>query len=112
MQPSYRFTWVLPDGTERVVDGYRQFNVLAHAELEELLIPQKCGGQAECGTCRVRVLSGEMTQLRGEEAELIERHAKRFTDSERLACQCRPRSDVRIEILAVCPPDLRDVEAQ
>jgi hypothetical protein len=38
------------------------------------------------------------------------RHAKRFRQGERLACQARPLGDVVLEVLAMIPPDLRDIE--
>ena len=108
--PDYRLRWRLPDGSVREASAYGRINVLAHAEMEEIALPQACGGQAECGTCRVRVISGELTAVRGEEHELMTRHAKRFRDGERLACQARPRSDLEIEVLAMMPEDLRDVD--
>jgi len=110
MKPDYRLTWVLPSGERREVDAYRPLNLLAHAELIELDLPQRCGGQAECGTCRVRILAGDVSGARGDEVELTTRHRKRFGDRERLACRARPLSDVTVEVLAVVPPDLRDVD--
>ncbi|PIE19816.1 MAG: hypothetical protein CSA66_02075 [Proteobacteria bacterium] len=101
-------TFVLPDGGRVELDGYGRLNLLAHAEMIELELPQKCGGQAECGTCRVRVLEGEVTPPTPDERDLSERHARRFADGERLACRARPRGDVVAELLALTPPDLRD----
>ena len=111
MIPDGRLTFVLPGGAREETDAYGRLNVLAHAEMIELDLPQKCGGQAECGTCRVRVVAGECTPARGDEAELMARHAGRFAAHERLACQVRPRGDLVVEILALGPPDLRDLEA-
>ncbi len=108
-EPDYRLTWVLPDGARVEGPAWGKLNLLAHADTHDLELPQACGGHAECGTCRVRVVAGEMTPVRHEEAELVQRHAKRFRDRERLACQARPRSDSVVEILAIAPPDLRDV---
>lgn len=110
MTPEHRITWVLPDGRRETCDGYPRINLLAHAEMIELELPQTCGGQAECGTCRVRVVEGECTPARGDEVELTTRHAKRFAAGERLSCRARPRSDLVVEVLAVMPPDLRDLE--
>jgi len=109
MKPEHRITFVLPGGERVVCDGYPRLNLLAHAEMIELELPQKCGGQAECGTCRVRLHEGECTPARGDEVDLMTRHRSRFRDGERLACRARPRSDVVAEILAMMPPDLRDV---
>ncbi|MCC6623183.1 MAG: (2Fe-2S)-binding protein [Deltaproteobacteria bacterium] len=108
--PELTITWRLPDGSDLTGPGWHKLNLLAHADTHDLDLPQACGGHAECGTCRVRVLSGELTPVRHEEAELVRRHARRFRDRERLACQARPRSDCTIEILAIIPPDLRDLD--
>jgi len=108
--PEYRITWRLPDGSERTGPAWGKLNLLAHADTHDLDLPQACGGHAECGTCRVRVLAGELTPVRHEEAELVRRHAKRFRDRERLACRARPRSDCVVEVLAMVPPDLREIE--
>ena len=109
MTPEFRIAFVLPDGERVECDGYARLNLLAHAEMIELELPQTCGGQAECGTCRVRVIAGEATPPTGDEHELRDRHAKRFRDRERLSCRARPKSDMVVEVLAVMPPDLRDV---
>jgi ferredoxin len=108
--PEYTITWRLPDGGELRGPAWGKLNLLAHADTHDLELPQACGGHAECGTCRVRVVDGLVTPARHEETELVKRHAKRFRDRERLACQARPRSDLLIEVLAWVPPDLRDVE--
>lgn len=109
MTPELELTFVLPSGERVVCDGYPRLNLLAHAEMIELELPQTCGGQAECGTCRVRVLSGEATPATGDEVMLRARHKRRFRDRERLGCRARPLSDMVVEVLAVMPPDLRDV---
>ena len=111
MQPEFRITWCLPDGTTLETDGFGVLNLLGHADTYDLEIPQKCGGQAECGTCRVRIESGEVTPCQGDERHLIERHASRFSDGERLSCRARPRSDCTVRVLALMPPDLRDFES-
>lgn len=106
----YTITWQLPDGTTLDGPAWGKLNLLAHADTHDLDLPQACGGHGECGTCRVRVVLGELTPVRHEEATLMQRHHKRFKDRERLACQARPRSDMTIAVLAIVPPDLRDVE--
>lgn len=110
MEPSHRITWVLPTGERVEADAYRPLNLLGHAELKALRLPQACGGQAECGTCRVKVLAGAVTPIGPDERELRERYPRRFADQERLACRARPRSDLVVELLRVRPPDLRDAE--
>ncbi|MFO0750923.1 MAG: 2Fe-2S iron-sulfur cluster-binding protein [Myxococcota bacterium] len=109
-RPEYEITWRLPDGGEVRGPAWGKLNLLGHADTHDLDLPQACGGHGECGTCRVRVVAGELTPIRHEEAALMARHAKRFRGGERLACQARPRSDVTIEVLAIIPPDLRELE--
>lgn len=101
-------TWHLPDGTERTTAGWSKLNLLGIADTFDLELPQACGGHGECGTCRVRILSGLLTPIRHEESELMRKHRKRFRNDERLSCQCRPLGDVHVVVLAQMPPDLRD----
>lgn len=110
--PELTITWRLPDGTTLSTPGWTKLNLLAHADTYDLELPQACGGHGECGTCRVRIASGELTPVRHEEATLMTRHHKRFQKGERLACQARPRGDVVVEVLAMVPPDLRDLEEE
>jgi ferredoxin len=106
-----RIQWHLPDGSVMEAPGWTRLNLLACADTVDLDIPQACGGHAECGTCRVRLLSGELTPSRIEEQDLMRKFPRRFQAHERLACQTRPRGDVALAVLAVRPPDLREVEA-
>ena len=110
MEPELSITWQLPDGSTLETPGWTKLNLLAHADTYDLELPQSCGGHGECGTCRVRVVAGELTPIRHEEGTLMTKHAKRFRQGERLACQARPRGDVVVQVLAMAPPDLRDVE--
>ncbi len=110
MEPSYRLTWIFADGSIQTVAAYRQLNILAHAEIYEVKVPQACGGQAECGTCRFVLRSGTLTQPPPDERALTENFPKAFEPNERLACMARPRSDVAVELLRVRPPDLRELE--
>ena len=108
MKPVGTMTWVFSDGHRRVTAAYSQFNVLGHAEIFEIPIPQACGGQAECGTCRVRILSGQMTPAFGEEQELRQNHRTVFADDERLGCRARPLGDVVVVLRAGMSSDFRD----
>ena len=109
MDSSYRIRWVRPGHEEPLeTEGYRPLNLLGHADYFDLVLPQACGGQAECGTCRVKILEGEVTGVLGDERELMERYPKRFREGERLACRARPRSDLVVQLLAKQPKDLRE----
>ena len=112
MKPSYRLTWRFADGTEKTVAAYRQLNILAHAEVYDIRLPQACGGQADCGTCRIRLVAGTLTPPPPDERDLTTNFPKAFREDERLACMSRPRSDVVIELLKVKPPDLRDLTGE
>ncbi len=107
MEPSYTITWKLADGSVKETHGYRQLNVLGHAEVFEIPMRQVCGGQAECGTCRIVVEEGTFTEQTGPERTLMESHKKSFKPGERLACQARPRSDAVIRTPKVKSRDLR-----
>ncbi len=53
-----------------------------------------CGGTGACGTCRVRVVAGEVSPPTEAERESV-------TEGLRLACQVRVWGDVRVDV----PPD-------
>lgn len=62
------------------------------------MITALCGGCCICGTCRVRVLSGDPGPMGPDEAHL--RRQLDITDPAiRLACQMRPATGLRVEII-------------
>src|SRR5512143_726682 len=58
-----------------------------------------CGGTGTCATCRVRVMSGELTHVTANEE--FELSAYNLKAGYRLACQAKPLSAVRLDI----PPE-------
>lgn len=102
-----RLRW-LPDGEEQ--DAIEELSLVVHAMLVDRDHIQACGGQAECGTCRIRVVSGaeNLSAPTVDELELRAEYPMSFGADERLACQCRPLGDVTIEVLPPAP-DLRFV---
>ena len=106
MEPIGQLTWQ-PDGETQ--EAFEELTLLGHAMMEEREHVQACGGCAECGTCRVRVLAGmeNLSPLTVDERELREDFPDRFGPDERLACQCRPLGDVVVEVPTEAPPDLR-----
>jgi len=56
-----------------------------------------CGGEGWCHTCVVRPLTGQFSDLTQPEQD--ELSAKRLSAGLRLACQAKPRSDVKVELL-------------
>ena len=111
MKPDYQIQWRFRDGTETETDGYSAFNILAHAEIHEFHIAQACGGQAECGTCRFRLIEGELSPMLADESQLLEDYSNSFHADDRLACRARPRGDLVIEIRGRSNRDLRDQSA-
>ncbi|MGB9521733.1 MAG: 2Fe-2S iron-sulfur cluster-binding protein, partial [Anaerolineales bacterium] len=74
-------------------------SVLEAAQLAGVDITSICGGIGICGSCKVRLMHGELSSPTLDEQET-------FTEDElqngyRLACQAFPRSDVIIDI----PPE-------
>jgi uncharacterized 2Fe-2S/4Fe-4S cluster protein (DUF4445 family) len=66
-----------------------------------------CGGAGTCGTCRVRVVAGEVTP-----ATEAERDAT--VEGFRLACQARVRGDVRVDVppASITAPQRAQIEGR
>ena len=64
-----------------------------------IAIDHRCGGRAQCGTCRVRIVSGErfLSPIREREQAKL---AKFSSADLRLACQTYAYGDVTIEIVS------------
>lgn len=62
-------------------------------------ISNVCGGAGTCGSCRVQVLSGAVSESTSVERQSVS--ARDLKAGWRLACQCYPRGDVRLNI----PPE-------
>jgi len=73
--------------------------VLAAAQAAGVELVAVCGGTGTCATCRVRLMSGELTPVTSSEE--FELSADDLTAGYRLACQARPLSAVRLDI----PPE-------
>jgi len=54
-----------------------------------------CGGNGTCGRCRVRLMSGELTQPTGAE---VRRLGKLLDTGWRFACQAKALSDVKVNV--------------
>jgi CDP-4-dehydro-6-deoxyglucose reductase len=66
-----------------------------------LNLPHSCKG-GNCGSCRARLLQGEICYPNGSPLGLSEAEA---ADGFVLLCQCHARSDLTIETLAISTPD-------
>lgn len=87
--------FVFGEGDEVEIEGYDQLNLLAHGQIAERSLQSRCGGQCECSTCRVELVSGELSPMREPERELLER-VKANDGKTRLACQAFPASSIVI----------------
>jgi uncharacterized 2Fe-2S/4Fe-4S cluster protein (DUF4445 family) len=73
--------------------------ILDAARLAGVELVTICGGEGDCGTCKVRVVEGKISDINlNEENELS---AEELRQGFRLACQVEILSDVRIDI----PPE-------
>jgi len=104
MKPVGKITW---RGLGVTQEAFEEITFLGHTMMEELQHAQRCGGCAECGTCRVRVIAGKCTHPTHEELELFEMYPEQFGDGERLGCQARPLGDCILELPENESVDLR-----
>lgn len=74
-------------------------NLLSTLAAHEIYLPSACGGKGTCAACKCKVLKGGGDVLPTEIGLLSRREQK---EGQRLACQCRVRRDMRIEI----PPEI------
>ncbi len=107
MEPVGTITW-LPEAQEQ--EALAELTLLVHAMMCEREHVQACGGQAECGTCRIRVVSGaeNLSPMTPDERELRLDHPGALADDERLACMTRPLGPIVIELPPGDPRDLRE----
>ncbi len=73
--------------------------ILEAAQTAGVELVAVCGGTGTCATCRVRLMSGELTPITANEE--FELGAENLSAGYRLACQAKPLSDVRLDI----PPE-------
>jgi len=71
-----------------------------------------CGGAGACGKCRVRLVDGELTPPTTVEKQVFS--ASELAAGYRLACQARPRGEVKIDIppSSLSTPQRLQVEGQ
>ncbi len=82
------------------VEGESSFEAEADKKLVLALedngfdILHRCGGLARCTTCRVEIVSGDVSPISEEETEALEELA----DTYRLSCQIRVQNDLTLKI--------------
>jgi uncharacterized 2Fe-2S/4Fe-4S cluster protein (DUF4445 family) len=79
-----------------------QTNLLEAARLAGIALTSTCGGEGNCGQCRVQVVSGSVSPLTEDERFLL--GEAEIEAGYRLACCTRAWSDVRLHV----PPDSLD----
>jgi len=67
-------------------------NLLEALEDADVDIEAACGGFAACNSCRVAVISGELTPVRDEETPFLDR------PDQRLACQAEVVGDLELRL--------------
>ncbi len=87
------------DGLPAELDSNPAVSILNSLLVAGVRIRHDCGGKAICGTCAVRVLSGEsgLSPVGALEAERLAA-GHRSADC-RLACQARVARDIDIEVI-------------
>ena len=63
--------------------------------LHEFGVEFPCGGKGICGTCKVKLLDGE---LKVDTVQRQKLNKLKLSDNWRLACKCRAESDITLEI--------------
>ena len=71
-------------------------NLLEAAQKAGVDLVAACGGIGICGTCKVRLVKGQLTPLSLTEEELLSRDE--IAQGMRMACQAEPLSDLKLEI--------------
>ncbi|UCE24628.1 MAG: 2Fe-2S iron-sulfur cluster binding domain-containing protein [Candidatus Zixiibacteriota bacterium] len=87
----------LPSGTEvEVPEG----KILLDAALDNnVKIDHNCGGNCACSTCHVIVEQGyeSLNEMSEDEEDMLD-ELENFSETSRLACQCRVTSDLVVRI--------------
>jgi len=86
-----------PVGRRVAVSGDQ--TLLDAAQAAGVELAAVCGGAGLCGKCRLRLMSGELSPPTQAERSFL--RPEQINAGYRLACQCYPRSDVKVDI----PPE-------
>lgn len=95
--PKARLSWAERPAAD--FDVSPAMSLLVSVQRAGLPLRHDCGGKAQCGTCRVRLVAGRLSPM--GDRERLRLAAVSAPDGVRLACQARPGSDVVLE--AVLP---------
>jgi len=87
------------------VEGVKSFEVASGTKLVLAIedagidILHRCGGLSKCTTCRVQILTGELSPMSELEEERLAREASLGPDI-RLSCQVFVESDLTIRVIS------------
>ncbi len=85
--------------TGEVVQTSAAISILNSLQRAGVSIKHVCGGKAQCGTCRYRIIEGERYLSPVNERERIRLDALGNPEKVRLACQTYAFGDITIEIV-------------
>ncbi len=98
-------TFILRDGTTRIVDADDGISVMQAAVLEDIKgIDGECGGCCSCATCHVYVESvgaGELPPMDDAENGLLDGAAAERQENSRLGCQIIVSPELRGLVLRI-----------
>ena len=83
-------------GTDLEVAVPRGTTLLDAAIEAEADLNHYCGGMCSCGSCRIEILGGEVSELEAMEETTLD--VVREVETERLGCQTRALGDVVVRI--------------
>jgi len=83
----------------RRIEVPRGDSILKAAQLAGIDLVAICGGIGVCGSCRVRLMEGQLSPVTGAEKKALD--SKQLADGLRLACKAHVLTDIRVEV----PPE-------
>ena len=101
--PSGDVKIVINDDEDKAIETQAGSTLLDILSANEIYLPSACGGKGTCGTCKATVKEGGGTLL-PTEASLVSRKEER--EGVRLACQCKVKEDMQIEV----PAEIFDIK--
>lgn len=86
------------ENTGAVIEASPAVSVLNNILRAGVRIAHKCGGKAQCGTCRYTVIEGAENISPPTKAELMKLKQLGNPEGVRLGCQSYVRGDLRLKV--------------
>ena len=83
------------NGGNKILDVAPGNSLMGALAEEKIFLPSACGGKANCGQCKVRVLEGGGNILPTETGFF---NRKQIKDNWRLGCQVKVKENLKIEV--------------